>query len=319
MAGTEDSRTTKLSIQDLPDELMVKIFSNISVHELDNSVSRVCQRWCRIVKDKYVRGMLDVNVQLDAFEERFPHERLRSMVMKYNHVQHIKVWVEDLVAARAEVEKTFFQHFPYRILPLLTNITALHMDACLELSLKNVCITSILSHPVLKKLTVANRGVTRLDLIANDRTLIYGRCLTVGIYGICKSAHSILGYGEYVANFFDLDFLKRVVRNTQVGKQDCNFSEVYPEVSMLLIKFNHLVLFEKFSRVVLLKSLFHMVVIMDYNFTRTDLVTIFENSSFVRIHVKVVELKSKGENETRIFKNGRIKVCFTSVDLISDL
>ena len=70
MAGTEDSRTTELSIHDLPDELMVRIFSNISVHDLDNSVSRVCQRWCRIVQDKYVRGMhrmLDVNVQLDLF------------------------------------------------------------------------------------------------------------------------------------------------------------------------------------------------------------------------------------------------------------
>ena len=83
----DDKEDCQVSIVNLPEEILINIFSHISLHELYHSVAFVCKLFCRLTRDPDVRRAVHLNgrgLTVTKEAEAFVSEahQLRSLSLK---------------------------------------------------------------------------------------------------------------------------------------------------------------------------------------------------------------------------------------------
>ena len=338
MAEMEVYRRPKKTIEDLPEEMLVKIFSYISLPELDEAVGRVNCKWSRLAKDRRARRSFEV--QLDT-RSRSRHEKSVSDAMrileneKYLENIRISIFREYTVGATvfiesSDSEKQRYDKLLYDILPLKNNLRTLHLELRSYLIfLETEHLWHLLTNTTFRKVTFVSRSLDYhcVGLIIRIKLVKDGRVLDLNVknFGhpdvIFWSKFVLFGPNNNIMHrmlksFTEFEFSNHLHPRRRLhmcGYEDIFFDQIClaHNLENLIISVKDKLSFSSFSNVVRLVKLKSLVLTMDYNFSRCALLDFFDNSNFLRLRVEIIELESKGLEKTVILKEGRITVKFS--------
>ena len=164
MADNQAHLFPKPSIQILPDEILLKIFSFVPLDELESSVGLTCKRWLKIVRDSSLRRILKVTMNYENNRSHLLMKRtLFDRLERYREkIQHVKI----LTHRGHVLELSEFYELTYRHeVTLLGDITLfenisrnclriLHLEVMLSQSVDEIRTEDLIEHPTLEVVSI---------------------------------------------------------------------------------------------------------------------------------------------------------------------
>ena len=336
MADVWTSRDRKLILSEMPDEILLKIFSHISLPDLDLKFAKVCRRWARIAQEKSLRTSVEVKINYDnqASYGRTV-EFLNNSLKKYGTTASLvrikpsggqRASCSDIfnwsVIRKAEYE--FFKKFYYSMLPLGSCIETLvlesyHYTSCMFKS----NLSNFLRNPTLRTVIFINReeswpcGVDFSIAISIRKNSLNLKAKNINRFQLEHWLYFYLFGNIILASYFTSLALTpnsyQLRNNNCLRIYDYDFRAIClccPELETLCIYVSDVLALDDFYNLNFLKKLKRLQVTMDYSFSRLDLLMFFGLSSFTGLSVTIKEIRCKGLREQIELKGGLITVRF---------
>ena len=315
----------------LPKECLSKIFSYISMPELDESVAKVSQSWARVAEDEFLRTSLEIT--LDG-EDPNSYKTLKKYLVNNKNLKHIKIWRKNEILDNNWFPKTTtqIQEFDFsldcfhRIIASLKKLRTLSIQKVSITEFAKDWLGPLLEHPRLNTITLSNRA----QYIHNEEYVLCVKFVTTHKM-LDLFIETIPGDWFSFVNFVIIPLLQfsssikvlgpscalKKVKSNSFAISILNFLRLchrLGKVEKFAVNIIGCISLADFSCVTRLQNLKFLSILMKYAFSRRDLIRVFEHSDFCQLQVEIVELDSRGEPENVSLKNGSIEILFSKFE-----
>ena len=322
------SNRGKKTINDLPDEILLQIFSYFSLPEVDTSLGKVCRRWSRLAEEKCLRTSVEVTLSDNI--SRHKEDELKKCIMENENVTRIKISLKSCYLNRQECRLResnfnkrirFVQSFTTKTILLATNLHTVYLETYKRHLVDNrINMVSIVEHPTLREFSLIFKGPAKRQGKINHHFRFSPLHKTVDFYTIKENTAEWSNFMLYELFFHDLLAETLSVIDNLDEKSDSfwiynNHVDVFayrlPNLRRITASIQYKCDLESFSHLLDLDKLEFLQIEVYRSFTRRELIDAFESSNFSQLNVKVLEKLNIGEPEEVVLKNGGIVISFS--------
>ena len=322
MAGSQVAFTNERTIQDLPDEMLLKIFSNLSCADLESGVANVSPRWSNLAEDKLRRANLKVAVKYLKRSLDIPD--LTQKNVENHDVHKIRITSKGKRSSYdryEDAENEFIRGLSRNTIFLFRNLRTLYLETFSDRSFHQVSMASLLEHSALETVSLISRYKNNSSSDEFDLQVTFSTAdknlnlLTKNVrWNLCWD-HLMANWSHNIIGFVEVKGPNLAVMESELNNpRSLIFEDLCRNCSRLQkLSFNipGYISSDQFSNILMLEDLSFLALTMDYSFSRKELTEVYEKSNFSRsLCIKIIERQSKGQPEHIALKNSLVNIYF---------